>query len=832
MNTQLVDQHWFVSLNGKRYGPYTFAALIEAASKGVITAETNIWRLGWEQWHPARQVPGLLDETPFGRASPDPDAERTDEQRPEIEAEGAALPLKGSRPSQDDVDPPRVWDRRPPRDEFAPRDARNAARSRQASDGEAADAPRSKTKRPDPDEDDARDLPRARNRWSASDDAPPDDTRTPRDKRPSRGEDATRDAVRLRDRRALDTEEPEEDVAVDMPKRDKRPPRSEGAPRDAVRARDRRALDAEDPEEDIAVDTPKPRDKRPSRGEGAPRDALRPRDRRASEPDEEAPPDTPTPRDQRRSRSQDIARDSATLRDRGSPDHAPDAVTPRARRPARDDDAPRAARRPDRWSRRDEDGGAATAKLGDRHGRDADEDSDEPTPTRQRALEDEEADSDAPRLRGARPSRDDDDIPRETARPRNRRPSRDDDATLDTPRLRDRGPSRDDDAPLDTPRLRGRRPSWDEDAPGDEPKRQQDRRLPGDEADDAPHDEWGLLDVRPTADDDSLAVVPRFGRERTPKPASLDDTRSDVAPSRLSRKTSADKVPTTGRWRRFGKRVVVALLVIFVLAGAAWALFASGLIGAGWDLFVSRLVALVEPVMSNRGAESKPSVAAGQPSAAPASGLPAMVVNLPAVVALQRADPASFDRFKKRFAGSAVNAQDDEVLSVARAALRKSVKRQLANSPGETLLEITEAYLAYMQGLQISSPESCVALSDESKGARLTSNLAKQFPVQFIRDMSVLERVASINPGTKVTALTADQARSYLETVFNSIRQQPVKSELLGRDKLDPADFQPYCTLVIAFYQAVLEMPRDDKVNLLRYLYATAATDADSDLAK
>jgi len=80
--------------------------------------------------------------------------------------------------------------------------------------------------------------------------------------------------------------------------------------------------------------------------------------------------------------------------------------------------------------------------------------------------------------------------------------------------------------------------------------------------------------------------------------------------------------------------------------------------------------------------------------------------------------------------------------------------------------------------------------------------------------------------------MTAEDARPLLETVFNRLRQQSVKSELLGRAKLEPSDFQPYCTLVIAFYQAVLDLPRDDKVNLLRYLYAAAAANADSDLAK
>jgi hypothetical protein len=206
--------------------------------------------------------------------------------------------------------------------------------------------------------------------------------------------------------------------------------------------------------------------------------------------------------------------------------------------------------------------------------------------------------------------------------------------------------------------------------------------------------------------------------------------------------------------------------------------------------------------------------------------MPAAIAALPAVVALRRNDPAAFRRFQRLYADSAVkNAKDDEVLSLARAALRKSVKRQLANSPGDTLLEMTETYLVYMRGLESLSPESCVALSDESKGARMTSNLAQQFPFQFIRDMAVLERVSSVSLGTAVMPLTADQARPFLELVFSNVRQQPVKSELLGRDKLSPAEFEPYCALMIAFYQAVLELPRNDKINLLRYLYATAAAE-------
>ncbi len=37
---------------------------------------------------------------------------------------------------------------------------------------------------------------------------------------------------------------------------------------------------------------------------------------------------------------------------------------------------------------------------------------------------------------------------------------------------------------------------------------------------------------------------------------------------------------------------------------------------------------------------------------------------------------------------------------------------------------------------------------------------------------------------------------------------------------------------MIAFYQAVLDLPRDDRINVLRNLYAKAAVNADSDLKR
>jgi hypothetical protein len=322
-------------------------------------------------------------------------------------------------------------------------------------------------------------------------------------------------------------------------------------------------------------------------------------------------------------------------------------------------------------------------------------------------------------------------------------------------------------------------------------------------------EEWRMLAERPVQDRGKAMVPTKLGRKAVAKVPDFDAHGYDDLEYRPLRDEPADRVSFAGRLGKLFRRAVVAFGAVLLLAGGGWILRESGVIRALKSASAPRLALTSAP-----------------------GDLPASVANLPAVMTLQRNDSAAFERFKKRYADGAANARDDEVQSLARAALRKSVKHLLAIASGDVLLEITATSLAYMQGLQATSPESCVALSDESKGAKLTSNLAKDFPVPFSRDMSALERIAGTNPHTAIAPMTSEEARPYFETVFSTLRRQSVKTELLPRERLDPSDFAPYCALVIAFYQAVLDLPRDDKVNLLRYLYAAAAKNADVDLKR
>lgn len=322
-------------------------------------------------------------------------------------------------------------------------------------------------------------------------------------------------------------------------------------------------------------------------------------------------------------------------------------------------------------------------------------------------------------------------------------------------------------------------------------------------------DEWRMLAERPVQDRGKAVVPARSGRKVTARAADFDVDADDPMDYGMGRGEAADRRSFASRLGRFFKRTVTLLGAVLVMAGGAWVLRESGAIQAFKSASAPRSAFISAP-----------------------GDLPAAVSSLPAVTVLQRNDPTAFERFKKRYTDGAVNTRDDEVISLARAALRKSVKHLLAIASGDVLLDITATSLAYMQALQSTNPESCVALSDESKGAKLTSNLAKDFPGLFSRDMAVLERIASTNPHTAIAPMTPEEARPYFETVFKALGRQPVKTELLGRERLDTADFAPYCALVIAFYQAVLDLPRDDKVNLLRHLYAAAAKNADVDLKK
>jgi GYF domain 2 len=282
--------------------------------------------------------------------------------------------------------------------------------------------------------------------------------------------------------------------------------------------------------------------------------------------------------------------------------------------------------------------------------------------------------------------------------------------------------------------------------------------------------------------------------------------------------------------------VISVLACLVILFGTGWAAISLGIIRVEFMPAQSEaklpdkapppaLVATPAAPVAPQTADA----AATPPARSSADSVPDIVADMPAVAVLKRADPDAYAKFVKRFgANYKADAADDEKLTRARTALRKSMKHLLAKASTESLLEITEVNLAYMRALRPVNPGSCVALSDESKGAALETNLARDFAPLFQREMAVLERIIS-NPGSADAAPSEAEVRPYLETVFAELKKQPVQTQLLGRDKLTAVEYAPYCELVIAFYEGVRALPFADAVKLLRNLYTTAAAEPDSD---
>jgi hypothetical protein len=321
-------------------------------------------------------------------------------------------------------------------------------------------------------------------------------------------------------------------------------------------------------------------------------------------------------------------------------------------------------------------------------------------------------------------------------------------------------------------------------------------------------------------------------RKRDIKP---DIAKPDIAKPDISSQREAPKFPAEGPpvyepapvpepqggGRGIWPVILSVLATLIVVGAAAWAASALGIIRVEFLPKDGALGKAASALQSLPGASSQVH------AHATLDGLPDIVANMPAVIALKMVDPDAYGRFAKRF--TAVyhdNEPDDVILTQARTAVRKSIKHLLANATNESLLEVTEVNLAYMRGLAPGHAGSCVALSDESKGATLDANLARDFPPLFEREMAVLERVID-NVGTKQPAPSEAEVRPYLEAVFAELKKKPVQMQLLGRDKLTEAEYGPYCDLVIAFYEGVRGLPFGDAVKLLRNLYIAAAAEPD-----
>jgi len=60
-------EHFYIVVDGKRAGPYNLAAIQENIDKGVMTADTLVWKSGMKDWQPAsdvRAIAALINSAP------------------------------------------------------------------------------------------------------------------------------------------------------------------------------------------------------------------------------------------------------------------------------------------------------------------------------------------------------------------------------------------------------------------------------------------------------------------------------------------------------------------------------------------------------------------------------------------------------------------------------------------------------------------------------------------------------------------------------------------------------------------------------------------------
>ena len=90
-----VGMQWFMEKDGKPEGPLSDVTIRDMAGKGLLVAETRVWKAGMSAWVRAADVPGLLAPPVLPQTDPAPPTSRPDAYHSAagaIEGSGKAVP--------------------------------------------------------------------------------------------------------------------------------------------------------------------------------------------------------------------------------------------------------------------------------------------------------------------------------------------------------------------------------------------------------------------------------------------------------------------------------------------------------------------------------------------------------------------------------------------------------------------------------------------------------------------------------------------------------------------------------------------------------------------
>jgi hypothetical protein len=197
------------------------------------------------------------------------------------------------------------------------------------------------------------------------------------------------------------------------------------------------------------------------------------------------------------------------------------------------------------------------------------------------------------------------------------------------------------------------------------------------------------------------------------------------------------------------------------------------------------------------------------------------LIKAPVYATLQRLNPGAFDSITDLVvADFQPGASEDVIFVKARPALDEAIKQYTPLASEDAILDMTDVMVAYMNALQASDPESCVAINDLSTGARLRANLAKQFPDIFNRELAVDQQILT-TADVAHPIPTEPQIQPQLNTIQAQMTQRFDQGVgLLAKKDLAPSEYPTYCRIALALLQEIRRLPRRQAADLLRYVYA------------
>jgi hypothetical protein len=217
--------------------------------------------------------------------------------------------------------------------------------------------------------------------------------------------------------------------------------------------------------------------------------------------------------------------------------------------------------------------------------------------------------------------------------------------------------------------------------------------------------------------------------------------------------------------------------------------------------------------------------ASGHAASLSSSELEQEVLKVPLYASLKRVDPRAFEEIIGQVSeGYRRGASEEEVASIARTLVSKSVRQQLAHASDADVLQSLDILIDYMDGLKSADAETCVAIEDASRGARLKNDLAKLFPALAAKELALNQSIIESRAGERRTLPTDQEVAPFLEKVGSRLAQRPeLKLDLLDKPTLTPDEFKPFCEAVLAFYQEIRRLPMAEATRVLRKMFADAA---------